>query len=116
MIKTFIFLFISIMIFNTIAILIPKKLNADKIDIFMIYAVSKCANWKKWTIIYVLVEGILFITGRIQYEHGLNFLCTTIFDTIMLPSLYLHYRDPIITYTDFTVITTFLLIYFKIPI
>lgn len=69
-----------------------------------------------WIIIYVVIEWILFITGRIQYEHGWNIGWTIIFDTLMFPSLYLHYRKPLLAYTEFTILVIGAIIYFKIPV
>jgi hypothetical protein len=70
----------------------------------------------KWIFIYVTVESILLFTGRIQYKHGWNLGWTVIFDTIMFPSLYLHYKRPLLAYIEFTLITILAVIYFKVPV
>lgn len=70
----------------------------------------------KWIMVYVAVEWILFKTGRIQYEHGWCLLNTAIFDAVMFPSLYLHHKKPLLAYLEFTIITIWAVVYFKIPI
>jgi hypothetical protein len=66
----------------------------------------------KWVIIYIGVELIGALFGRISYQHGWNLGWSSLFVVVMFAMLRLHYKKPIIAYIFSVLIITFLLSYF----
>jgi len=51
-----------------------------------------------WIGIYIAVETILLLTGRISYEHGWNLFYSLLFDMMMFPMIRLHHTRPLLAY------------------
>ncbi|MDQ0877435.1 hypothetical protein QFZ77_006094 [Paenibacillus sp. V4I3] len=51
-----------------------------------------------WIGIYVSVEVILFVSGRITYQNGWNLGYSVLFDTMMFPMIKLHHSRPLLAY------------------
>lgn len=69
-----------------------------------------------WIGLYVGVEVILMLQGSIIYNYGWSLGLSALFDCLMFPFLYLHYKKPLLTLILSVPITIFLLIIFDIPV
>ncbi len=70
----------------------------------------------KWVGLYVVMEWIGGIYGRILYQYGWSLMWSAIFDCIMFPMLRLHNKKPAIAYPLSVAIAVFLLLLFDIPL
>jgi hypothetical protein len=68
-----------------------------------------------WSGIYIFVEWILYIFGRISYQNGWKFWYSFLFDIVMFSVIALHQFKPFIAYIISVIITIFLILYFHIP-
>jgi hypothetical protein len=89
----------------------------------LIYLNRFPSGWKKaiayvllWVCIYSITEKLSVTLGFISYHHGWTIWCSILFNCLMFPLLYLHYRKPI-----WAIALTFMfcvigLIYWRIPL
>ncbi|UFJ39721.1 hypothetical protein LOK74_16900 [Brevibacillus humidisoli] len=77
---------------------------------------GKILHTVKWIIIYVGLEFIGMLTGRVLYQLGWNLFWSAVFNCIMFPMLRLHYHNPVLAYPLSFVIAVALLILFDIPL
>ncbi|MFC7063119.1 CBO0543 family protein [Halobacillus seohaensis] len=77
---------------------------------------KQCLYIGKWIVIYIGVEGIGWIFGRINYAHGWNLGASFLFLFLMFPMLRLHYKKPIVAYVVSIIVITSLLFLFGIPL
>ena len=68
-----------------------------------------------WSAIYIAIEWILLITGRISYQNGWQFEYSFFFDLIMFSVIVLHQQKPIRAYLISIVIIIFLIHWFDVP-
>lgn len=68
-----------------------------------------------WSGIYIFVEWILVISGRLTYQHGWQFWHSFLFDIVMFSVIALHQYYPFRAYLLSIVIIIFLITYFDIP-
>ena len=80
------------------------------------------SSWSKripyiviWSVVYIIVELILYITGRISYQNGWKFEYSFIFDLVMFSVIALHQQKPGRAYLLSIIIITLLIYLFKIP-
>lgn len=78
-------------------------------------AKSQILHNLKWITIYIVVEWIGSLSGRITYEHGWNLGWSLLFVIIMFPMLGLHHKRPILTYFLSIIIVTLMIYFFNIP-
>jgi|GEM_PF-829164 len=86
----------------------PNHLLADVIYIFIVLPLTafqflssypqerlqRIWHYVKWILIYVGVEGVAYIFGRITYDNGWSLLWSAIFDAIMFPMIRFHFLKP----------------------
>lgn len=79
-------------------------------------------GWKKrlkyivmWSAIYIAVEWILFLSGRISYQNGWVFWYSFLFDLMMFSIIALHHRKPVLAYVLSIPIIAFFIIVFRVP-
>lgn len=70
----------------------------------------------KWIVLYLIIEQSLVLTKSITYQNNWSFGWSIVFDIILFPSLYLHYRNPVVAYIEFFIVTLLGVIYFHIPV
>lgn len=68
-----------------------------------------------WSGIYIVVEWILYVSGRISYQHGWEFWYSFLFDIVMFSIIALHQSYPFRAYIISIFIITFLIIHFNVP-
>lgn len=68
-----------------------------------------------WSGIYILVEWILLVSGRISYQNGWKFWYSFYFDIMMFSVIALHQHKPLRAYIITLPIIFFLIFYFNIP-
>ncbi|WP_251527833.1 CBO0543 family protein [Metabacillus litoralis] len=68
-----------------------------------------------WSGIYIAVEWILDVFGRISYQNGWEFGYSFLFDIIMFSVIALHQYYPFRAYILSVFIIIFLILYFKVP-
>lgn len=69
-----------------------------------------------WVFIYSLVEYIATISDSFLYSNGWNIGWTILFNCIMFPLLYLHYKRPLWVWPISMVLASIVLYIFKIPL
>ncbi|WP_261132989.1 CBO0543 family protein [Bacillus sp. Marseille-Q3570] len=70
----------------------------------------------KWVGIYIGLEALGKLFGKIEYFHGWNIFYSFLFLCVMFPMLRLHYLKPLIAYIVSLVIIAVLLMYFKVSL
>lgn len=65
--------------------------------------------------IYTIAELISLKLGYFTYDHGWNIWCTLIFNSIMFPILYLHYKKPLYAWVIALISPHILFFIMKIP-
>ncbi|RFU62611.1 hypothetical protein D0469_20420 [Peribacillus saganii] len=68
-----------------------------------------------WSGIYITVEWILFVFGRIFYQNGWQFSYSFLFDLVMFSVIALHHYYPFRAYLISLFIIFFLISYFQVP-
>jgi hypothetical protein len=68
-----------------------------------------------WSSIYIFVEWILLMFGRISYQNGWKFRYSFYFDIMMFSVIAVHQHHPIRAYFISIPIILFLIYYFHIP-
>jgi hypothetical protein len=68
-----------------------------------------------WSAIYIVIEWILLITGRISYQNGWQFEYSFFFDLVMFSVIALHQEKPVRAYLVSIVIIIFLIHWFDVP-
>jgi hypothetical protein len=68
-----------------------------------------------WSAIYISVEWILDVFGRISYQNGWKFWYSFLFDIVMFSVIALHQYKPFRAYIISLFIIIFLISYFDIP-
>ena len=69
-----------------------------------------------WSGMYISVEWILHVFGRISYQNGWQFWYSFLFDLVMFSVIALHQYHPFRAYILSIIIIIFLISYFQIPI
>jgi hypothetical protein len=77
---------------------------------------QQCIHYLKWIVIYVGVELIGGIFGRITYHNGWNLGWSALFISVMFPMLRLHYKKPVIAYFISIIIIILLLSFFDVTL
>lgn len=70
----------------------------------------------KWIAVFVIIEYILYITGRFKYYHPWNIWYSAGFNFIMFPTILLNYKKPLYSYLVIFVCAVLALNFFKITI
>lgn len=70
----------------------------------------------KWTIIYISVEWVGDLFGRITYHHGWNLGWSLLFVIMMFLMFRLHYKRPLLAYLLTFILIVLILCYFKVPL
>ncbi len=68
-----------------------------------------------WSAIYIVIEWVLLITGRISYQNGWQFEYSFFFDLVMFSVIALHQEKPVRAYLVSIVIIIFLIHWFDVP-
>ncbi len=68
-----------------------------------------------WSGIYIVIEWILNVFGRISYSNGWKFWHSFIFDIALFSIISLHQYKPFRAYILSIFIIIFLIVYFKVP-
>jgi hypothetical protein len=68
-----------------------------------------------WSGIYIVIEWMLYVFGRISYQNGWGIWYSFLFDIGMFFVIALHHYKPFRAYTLSVIIIIFLIICFKIP-
>jgi hypothetical protein len=68
-----------------------------------------------WSGIYIFVEWILLISGRISYQNGWQFWYSFLFDIMMFSVIVIHQYYPFRAYILSIIIIVFLISFFNIP-
>lgn len=68
-----------------------------------------------WSGIYIGVEWILLIFGKISYQHGWEFIYSFYFDLMMFTVIAIHQKNPVIAYILSVGIIIFLISHFHVP-
>ena len=68
-----------------------------------------------WSGIYIAVEWILYVSGRISYQNGWEFWYSFPFDIAMFSVIAIHQKYPFLAYILSIIITTFMIAYFHVP-
>lgn len=76
---------------------------------------SRIAYILVWSGIYIMVEWILDLFGRISYQHGWKFWHSFVFDIVLFSIVALHQFKPFRAYFLTILIIAFLIFYFKVP-
>lgn len=69
-----------------------------------------------WTLIFSLAEYTAFILGWFSYSNGWTIGWSILFNCIMFPLLYLHYKRPLWVWPISLALTFIVLYIFKIPL
>ena len=105
---TYMDLYWAIIIFPCIVILFltfyPKQWIKKPVYIFL------------WSAAFALVEYIMFLTGSIGYTNGWNSFFSFLFDLVMFPILYIHYKKPPAAWLLTAVIVPLFLLIVKMPL
>jgi hypothetical protein len=73
-------------------------------------------RYVKWVFIYVLIEWIFMLYGRIIYQYGWSLMWSAVFDIIMFPMLLLHSKRPLIAYVLSILLAIFWIKWFDVPV
>ncbi len=68
-----------------------------------------------WSGIYIAVEWVLYVSGRISYQNGWGFWYSFPFDIVMFSVIALHQKYPFLAYILSIMITAFMIAYFHVP-
>jgi hypothetical protein len=68
-----------------------------------------------WSGIYIAVEWILYVFGKISYQNGWKLWYSFLFDLVMFSVIALHHHYPFRAYVISICIISFLIFYFQIP-
>ncbi|WP_066051715.1 CBO0543 family protein [Robertmurraya korlensis] len=68
-----------------------------------------------WSVIYILVEWVLYFFERISYQNEWTILFSFFFDLVMFSVIALHHYKPLPAYLISLIIIVFLISYFDIP-
>ncbi|UPO90794.1 CBO0543 family protein [Niallia sp. Man26] len=68
-----------------------------------------------WSVIYIVIEWILFLTGRISYQNSWQFGYSFLFDLIMFSVIALHQQKPGRAYIISIIVIVFLILWFDVP-
>jgi hypothetical protein len=77
---------------------------------------AKVWHYVRWISLYIAVEWIFVISGRMLYQHGWSLMWSAIFDVTMFPMLRLHHKQPLLAYGISVVLCVFWLWMFKVPV
>ena len=69
----------------------------------------------RWSGIYIFVEYILLVFGRISYQNGWELWYSFLFDIVMFSVIAIHHYFPYRAYILSLIIIVFLIDYFNIP-
>lgn len=69
-----------------------------------------------WVLIYTLIEYLASITGGFTYCNGWNLSYSVVFNMIMFPLLYLHYKKPLLVWPISSVLAFLFMFLFEIPL
>lgn len=58
----------------------------------------QCCHMAAWIGMYIIVETVMMLTGRIYYENGWNLWHSFLFNLMMFPMLRLHDSRPVAAY------------------
>lgn len=67
------------------------------------------------TVVYTIIESIWYYTGCFSYHNGWNIGWSALFNSIMFPLLWLHYKKPLLVWPISFVVALLLLYFFKVP-
>lgn len=68
-----------------------------------------------WSAIYIVVEWVLHIFGRITYAYGWHIWYSFLFDIVMFSVIALHQRKPFRAYLISVCVVVILITLFKVP-
>ncbi|RFU61028.1 CBO0543 family protein [Peribacillus glennii] len=68
-----------------------------------------------WSGIYISVEWLLYVFGRISYQNGWQFWYSFLFNLMMFSVIALHHRNPFRAYILSIFIIFYLISYFQVP-
>jgi len=94
-------------------------LHPCTILIFLTYypkLIKKHVAYLLWIVAYSFVEYITVAIGWFSYSNGWTMGWTILFNTIIFPLLYLHYKWPLLAWPISIVLACMFLYTFKIPI
>ncbi len=105
---TYIDLFWAVIIFPCIVILFltfcPKQRIKQPVYILL------------WSAAFALVEYIMFLLKSIQYDNGWNSFFSFLFDLVMFPILYIHYKKPPVAWLITAAIVPLFILIVKMPL
>lgn len=78
--------------------------------------IRKAIYISSWALILTFIEGIEYLFDNIHYEHKWNLFKSALVNIVMLSTLSIHYKKPLLAYLLFLIEAILLLIICKIPI
>jgi phosphatidylserine synthase len=70
----------------------------------------------KWILIYIGMEGLFLLTGRIIYQYGWNIWWSLAFLCVMFPIIRIHYKRPLLAYFLSGIVAAVVLWIFDVPV
>jgi hypothetical protein len=77
---------------------------------------KKVYHYIRWIGVFIIVEWVFVIFGRMLYQHGWNLWWSLVFDITMFPVLRIHYKRPLIAYMISVFLCLFWIWMFKVPV
>ncbi|WJH33355.1 hypothetical protein N6H14_25280 [Paenibacillus sp. CC-CFT747] len=76
---------------------------------------EKAVYYLFWVGCYSFFEWVLYLAGRISYDHGWNLGHSILFDIMMFPMLRFHFVKPLGAYSVSVLIIIYLMVHFDVP-
>jgi hypothetical protein len=73
-------------------------------------------HYAVWIVLYISVESLFTVTGRIEYQYGWNLGWSALFNVLMFPMLRLYYLKPLLAYPVSAGLCDMWLWLFNIPV
>ncbi|RJQ24897.1 MAG: hypothetical protein C4589_12130 [Peptococcaceae bacterium] len=110
----------SVIVNNTFNdLLIAVVVYPSTVLLFLPYIPEKTTNQityiVMWAIIYSVIEWVYYSLGYFSYHNGWNIGWSILFNFIMFPLLWLHYKKPLLAWPISMVLAFLVIIIFRIP-
>jgi hypothetical protein len=69
-----------------------------------------------WAALYIIIEWLLGMLGYFEYSNSWSLLHSIVFDCLVFPLLYLHYKKPIPAWAFMFIGAIIALVLFKVPL